>query len=145
MNESERYSITEGNAFVATVDFTLEDLRTVVREEIGGTVPGIIQDTVPGIVRDLVPEIIHETVPGIVHGIVRQEILSEREYTQHMINEASIGVLSEVVKVRKMLEEDALAESERLTRVEKRLDKTTRILMSHIATPSAHGGQNTTI
>ncbi len=146
---------------MATVDFTLADLRTAVREEIGDTVPRIVQETVPGIVggiinttvpnlissaiKETVPgivtEIIQDTVPDIVYDIVHQEILYEREYTRRMINEASDGVLDEVVKVRKMLEEDALAESKRLTKVEKRLGKTTRVLASHVANPSAHGGQ----
>ncbi len=105
---------------MTTVDFTLEDLRRVVREES--------------------TSVIHETVPDIVHTIVRDEIIAERAYTRPMIDSASAGIKADIVSVRKMLEEDARAESARLTKVDQRSDKTARLLMNHTTKMSAHGG-----
>ncbi|MDB5178373.1 MAG: hypothetical protein JWN01_316 [Patescibacteria group bacterium] len=78
-----------------------------------------------------------------VRGVVREEIFQEREYTRHMIEssvENATSYLSgEITKVRRMLEEDIHAESERLTRTEKRLRKASRLLSQHVkhATNSA--------
>ena len=97
---------------MATVDFTLEDLRNVIREE--------------------------------TTDVVRREMIAERAYTKQMIEDSANGIRTEIKTMRKMLEEDILAESQRLTKVDRRLEKTTRLLMAHIADTSAHGGKKAT-
>jgi hypothetical protein len=54
------------------------------------------------------------------------------------VDEAKLELKADIKQVRTMLEEDYVAESARVTRVEKRLTKTGADLRQHIADSAAH-------
>ena|ERR1017187_6012036 len=74
-----------------------------------------------------------------VREIVREELVPVKSEAWQLRQEV-VAVNGKLQEVKEMLEGGAVAESERLNKVDKRSFRTQRLLTRHIADPMAHTG-----
>jgi hypothetical protein len=103
-------------------ELTLENIRTVIHEEITAE-------------RKNTRKLIHDEILAErehTRKIIHNEIITERQHTREFVHDEIAGVAGRIDQLRVMLEEDARAESRRLSRADRRSLKTQKQLSQHL-------------